>query len=61
MKIYRSWFLTAGRWDTTIGYFENMEDAKRSLPTNRTAADPDVGVEKIDVIPPSDLNSREDS
>lgn len=50
MKIYRAWCMTAGRWDTTIGYFENKKDAERSLPTSSGAADPEVGVEEIDVI-----------
>jgi hypothetical protein len=50
LKMYRSWYLTAGRWVTTIGYFESREDAEGSLPSNRSAASPEVGVEEIEVI-----------
>jgi len=47
VKIYRSWYMTAGRWDTTIGYFWTRKEAEGSLPTNRGAASGDVGIEEI--------------
>ena len=50
MKVYRAWYMTAGRWDTTIGYFASEEDTEATLPP-RTAADPEAGVEEINVIP----------
>jgi len=54
MKIYRAWFMTAGRWDTTIGYFWTREDAESSLPKNRGAASGDsAGVDEIQ-MPPRD-------
>jgi len=51
MKIYRAWFMTAGRWDTTIGYFWTREDAESTLPQPRGAADGEVGVDEI-YMPP---------
>ena len=50
MKAYRAWYMTAGRWDTTIGYFASKEDAEAALP-QRTAADPEAGVDEIEIIP----------
>ena len=53
MKIYRAWYTTTGRWDTTVGYFASKEDAEAVLLPRRTAADPEAGVDEIEIIPAS--------
>ena len=50
MKIYRAWTDSMSRIQYTLGYFADFEDARKSLPPDRTTASPDCGVEEIEVI-----------
>ena len=55
MKIYRAWTDSNHKITYTLGYFEDRQDAVKSLDIlgGRDAGSPDYGVEEIDITPRS--------